>query len=71
MIAGAAAVDNWPTEDEEGLTPSQVVSLGKALAERGSIVLGYDRSGFIAVVDGNPWGPYVLLSELLEDIADR
>lgn len=61
---------DWPTEDEEGLTPSQVVDLGKALAER-SIVLGCGPRGFIAAVDGKLWGPYVLLSELLQDIGKR
>lgn len=60
--------EKWNPEEEEGLTPSQVVAIGRRLMAGATISLERDGHGFRAFVDGRPWCQYGILTELLEDL---
>lgn len=60
--------EGFDPSKEEGLTPSAVVTLAKVIIEKDPIVIMWNGDGFVAMVGGQLWSPYGILSELLEDI---
>ncbi len=63
--------NEWNTGEEDGLTPTQMVALGKAIQVHGSLALEWDGVGFVADIAGVRWCAYGLLTELLEDVGDE
>ena len=65
-----AGVEPWDPADEDGLAPSECVSLAQTLQAGFKIELETNEYGFVATIDGRKWDPYGILSELLEDLSE-